>query len=383
MFLLLTMRNATAWDGDDALYIMNARNIVLGLPYAHTGYIVNPDNVINPAAYPPGLPLLLAPIYWLYGVSFIKMKALCVVCFAAFIAVFCRMLLLYVPPILALATAAALGFHPFIWDFKDTLYSELPFMLACYAALLLIHRAQTTLRPSVPLLLGAAVLLAAAYLIRTVGIVLFPAALLAAVLLPKRAIAATFAVAAAAGLLAWTVQRFFPPDIGTYVGYFKDFSLQGVRTAVLRYLEIKRTLIGSAATSARPHIALVLTVAAALLISVGFLHRLRRVTVVEIFFIGYWALLFTYPISLEQGRYSLPVWPLIFLYFATGLSLVMQWLGRRGGRLFTSLVFGAVLVCYVAQFRIEFSVPIPYPIEAPESRAMFEAVRKEVPRDAV
>ena len=61
IFLLTALRQGQEWDGDFALYLMNARNIVLGLPYAKTAYLLNPDNAINPAAFPPGLPLLLAP----------------------------------------------------------------------------------------------------------------------------------------------------------------------------------------------------------------------------------------------------------------------------------------------------------------------------------
>src|SRR3954466_7745783 len=64
LFYILTLRPAELGGPDMALYVMHAKNIAEGFPYATTNYLYNPLNPSpHPAAYPPGLPLLLAPIY--------------------------------------------------------------------------------------------------------------------------------------------------------------------------------------------------------------------------------------------------------------------------------------------------------------------------------
>src|SRR5690606_6911823 len=56
--------------GDFALYLAHARAIATLQPYDATFFVYNPANAImSPAAYPPGLPLLLAPVIALFGLD--------------------------------------------------------------------------------------------------------------------------------------------------------------------------------------------------------------------------------------------------------------------------------------------------------------------------
>ena len=57
-------------DGTDwAMYVMHARNIVTGHPYAETGYVFQRESTTEEGAnaYPSGVPLLLVPLYALKG----------------------------------------------------------------------------------------------------------------------------------------------------------------------------------------------------------------------------------------------------------------------------------------------------------------------------
>jgi hypothetical protein len=59
-----------AWAGDYAQYLSHARAIAEGRPYGDIGYIYHPEAwTIGPPAYPPGLPLTLAPLVALAGVD--------------------------------------------------------------------------------------------------------------------------------------------------------------------------------------------------------------------------------------------------------------------------------------------------------------------------
>jgi hypothetical protein len=58
-----------AFAGDFAQYLSHARAIVEGKRYGDIGYLYHPGAwVIGPPAYPPGLPLTLAPVVALFGV---------------------------------------------------------------------------------------------------------------------------------------------------------------------------------------------------------------------------------------------------------------------------------------------------------------------------
>jgi hypothetical protein len=66
-----------SWGGDDyALYIKEAENISEGKPFYKTGFVFYDRNICySPPQYPPGFPLLLAPIVK-YGGG-VSIKALC------------------------------------------------------------------------------------------------------------------------------------------------------------------------------------------------------------------------------------------------------------------------------------------------------------------
>ena len=68
------LRVDVPWQDDDAFqYMSHARNIALQRPYADTGYIFTARTAeIGPQRYPPGLPLLLAPIYLGFGFDSLK-----------------------------------------------------------------------------------------------------------------------------------------------------------------------------------------------------------------------------------------------------------------------------------------------------------------------
>ena len=66
-------------EGTDwAMYVMHARNIVKGLPYAQTGYVFQPGSTTETGAnsYPSGYPLLVAPFYAVFGLNIKLFKLL-------------------------------------------------------------------------------------------------------------------------------------------------------------------------------------------------------------------------------------------------------------------------------------------------------------------
>src|SRR5262249_47742407 len=130
----------------------------------------------------------------------------------------------WLPAAIALPLTALLGLHPFLWNFKDTIFSEFPFMLFCYAALYFVDRLDPIgALPRRWAIAGAAVALAFASLTRTIGIVLFPITLLLITYRSKKIVNPGTSVIALSTALVMLASFLFPSDIGTYAGYFKGF----------------------------------------------------------------------------------------------------------------------------------------------------------------
>src|SRR5579862_3062017 len=129
VFYLATIRQGHDWGDDFAQYILHARNIVEGLPYDATGYIYNPSYpALGPKAYPPGFPLILAPIYRLVGFDLTALKITTFAFFFLALYVFYRMVRRELPAPQSMLLVVLLGLSPYFWDFKDQIVSDLPFL---------------------------------------------------------------------------------------------------------------------------------------------------------------------------------------------------------------------------------------------------------------
>ncbi|MEW5930752.1 MAG: glycosyltransferase family 39 protein, partial [Gemmatimonadota bacterium] len=176
--------------GDDwALYLLHARSLVEGRPYADTGFLPSPLNPwFSPQRYPPGFPLLLAPVYAVAGLDFRALKGVVVLGLAGTLLLLAHLARRELPGPAAPAVVLLAGLHPFVWTFRDDLLPDLPFTFFCMLALALAERAAATDQTRRERAVwGAAALAstAAAVATRSIGIVLVPA-LAAALLLGAR-----------------------------------------------------------------------------------------------------------------------------------------------------------------------------------------------------
>jgi hypothetical protein len=167
VFYAFTLRDGHRWGDDYAFYIHHAKNIATGLPYANTGYIADPYYPwYSPSITPPVFPLLLAPVYSVFGMNFRALKMEGVVFFVAALAVVFALFRSYLPLPYTLLLVALIGFNPFFWNAKDDILSDIPFFFFVLLTALLVERRKS------PLLCGFVVYLAIGT--RTVGIVLLP-----------------------------------------------------------------------------------------------------------------------------------------------------------------------------------------------------------------
>ncbi|MCB4823753.1 hypothetical protein [Roseicella aerolata] len=394
ILFLLDVRPGQPWDGDGELFILNALNILQGQGYAATGYVVNPSNAIHPASYPPGLPLILAPVIGAFGLDYAAIKTVLAACYLLTIALVAEVSAARLGEGWALGAVAILGMNPFAWQFKDVVFSEFPFMLFAYSGLFAFERldAATLDGPSArpaPWLWAAAsgLALGAAYEVRAIGVVLFAAVGLICLLRFSRLRFYGLLVLLLAAAESALISRMFPADLGTYVSYFEHASGDLVGTIARRVIVNCRAYASAAAELLRGggghwtpvQVLLVAAVLACSALGVAQALR-RRPTVFEAFLLIYVGTLLLYPISLEPARYALPVLPLVVVYFLLG---VQGWARPRLGlAVKAAAVAAAVVLLYMPQFP-ERSLAYAASVDDPEAMELFREIRDRVPADAL
>jgi 4-amino-4-deoxy-L-arabinose transferase-like glycosyltransferase len=385
LLYILTIRTGHPWGGDFAMYIMNARNLVEGLDYKFTQYITTdfvPHDYIGPQAYPPVFPAMLAPIYALSGLDLWPMKVLVIVSFGIALWLMYRVLESQGMPRLAMISVLLVGISPWIWDFKDDIRSDLPFLMflfgAIYAVQITTRRRHLDLRSTIAwgLLIGTLVFLA--YGSRPVGIMLIPAIGLHYLLhKPRRMLLLTVITVTFGLFFLWqrsylqAVSSFTEPFsldpaivVGNLINYPASFSnfFDNGYSAYLRYATF--------------------VVLAALAVA-GFVIRLRkRITIVELFPLFY-VIPFIFYVYVWQQRYLIPILPLFIFWALIGTKASLSRFGELKARMG---VIGLTLL--LVAFNLASYSQQEYPaleegIARPESRELFDYIRNETASDSV
>ncbi len=208
---------------DDAIYVAMARSLAAG-----QGPVLVPDPrqpAIRPDVFPPGLPLLLAPVARLAPASLQALKAVPLLAALALLALVAAL------PAEAtrrqrLLLVLLVGWNPWLVAYGVRVASETPYALASLGALLLYRRWSAASRSSAALLWGVAALVALAVMIRTVGLALL-FALLGHLLLHRRG-------KRAIGLVIATTAALIPFLLLDPLGV-EGLFLAGYRTQVLSH----------------------------------------------------------------------------------------------------------------------------------------------------
>jgi hypothetical protein len=342
------LRPGHPWGDDFAMYIMHARNIVLGIPYAQTGYIYDPHSpMVGPRAYPPICPLLLAPVYARWGLDFVALKGVSVGCFLVFLLGlgwgFRRTL---APPAL-LALVALLGFNHFFLRDTNAVNSDEPLLAFLYLGLFLVGHAREAVgfwpRLATALVLGVAAYLA--YGARTVGFLLVPAMLLEDLIHIRRPRLTTLLAVAVFALLAYAQGRWLHHDRD----YFEAYAAS--RNELLHHAAwYAKRLAAFWSNSYCQPAAVALAAGVTLLAVAGYCQRLReKITVYEIFAVLYLVTVLLWP-GYGGERLLLPIVPLWLCYALVGLR--SRWLaahGRLRGLLIAGLL-AAVSATYAGRW---------------------------------
>jgi hypothetical protein len=378
---LATLRDGQEWGDDFSLYVAHARNIAEGRPYADTGYIYNPaDAVLSPRTYPPIFPLLLVPVYLLFGMNLLAMKVFVVLLFMALLGVLAWLFHKRLPLPYVMGCLTLFALNPYVWQHKDRLLSEAPFMLFAYLSLGLAEIAQQAPSRRRAVVWGLLAGLAAylAFGTRTVGVVLIPSFLLCDWLRQRRfgpaslAIAATFVAGVA-------VQKCMLVVEGSYLDQLIFDPALFVRIGLSLARALGYFLENGYSNAARLLLYACLLVPAAW----SYLARLRgQRTPCELFAAFNCLILVFWPAAEYERRFLLPILPLFFLYIAEGLRRLEATSLRPVEKPAALVLSLAVLLSYAGCFTRMDSGPFQNGVNSPEAAALFDWVKKQTdPQD--
>ena len=379
---LATLRPATNGATTSAC-TSPTRNLAEGRAYADTGYIYNPHYPsLSPRAYPPVFPLLLAPVYAVFGLNLTAMKAAEVLIFLTFLWVLSLGLRRRLTPPYVAGVLLLVGLNPVVWQHKDRLLSEAPFMLFVYLALFLLDRAyDEERRPRRPwlwgLLGGAAAYLACGT--RTIGVVFLPTILIFDLLRRRRPGVVTLA-AAAAFLAGVGLEKMLVPPDASYLDQLVFDPIRYLRTG-LSLVRAEGWFVSNGYSGAA---AAALYLGLLALACPAYLARLRgRLTVYEVFPVFYCLLLVFWPFAELEQRDLIPLLPLFFLYVAEGLQGMDATVLRRWRRPAVAVITLALLVSYATRYTTVETGPFRQGVTDPETVALFDYIKANTGPDDI
>ena len=401
------------WGGDFSQYVSHAINIVEGRTYADTGHIRNLTVFVGPHAYPPVFPMMLAPVYSLFGLDWFALKVIVVACFC---------LSLYVITLLGgnglgkaheAGLIMVLALNPHLWAANNEILSDYPFLLLCLLTLAVFNRwftaeplqgrGQWSSSTGFALVLG--LLLYLCYATREIGLVLVPAVLcydLFHFRKIRRVTGVSLVVFLALSVLQLAVLRDAAVDIDKQQRIAEFSEKHGVASVPLSHLKsVSENLsLVNVVRQVRLYagqvrgiwpggddviIQIARWTAFFLALVFALVAYLRAVIsgpgILELFVAGYLAILLIF--AGNQGlRYMLPVIPVFFLY---AFKLHSELMSSRYRVIMISvgvLFVTATTASYASGFR-EYSNKTHRGITDSQAEMFFDYVRNETPEDSI
>lgn len=375
---LATIRPGHDWGDDFALYIQHARNIAAGVPYAETGYIYNPHNsVVGPRSYPPGFPVLLAPVVGVFGLDLRPMKVLIVLCFVGVLLLVREVFRRDLPDRYTAALILVMGLSPYFWDFKDHVVSDIPFLLLTLLSLSFYQRAAETDRHRLAYAALAGVAAYAAFAIRVVGIVLIPT-FLAHGLLRRRRVGQVSLVACGICVVLVGVQSALGAQDGSYLDTLTA-SATTIGNNAINYMRAGSDIWDNGYTELGRKAVFLLTAG---LGAYGYVRSVRvssTVTPLEVFPWLYALPVVVWPAN-QGTRFLIPLIPFYLYYCMLGLRDLELWQRRNVGLTACLLVIG---ITYAGKYSTLNYGPLPSGVATAESVALFDFVKRMTDRTDV
>lgn len=329
----INVRSSHDWGGDFAMYIMQAKNIVEGVPQAEAPYIYNPDNpVLGPPAYPIGFPLLLSPVYALAGNSIFAFSLWITAFLFGTGMIMALYLRRYFTELVAFFLVMILMYNPWTLGMKLEIMSEFPFAFLLILCLYLFEK-----YAGGPFWMGIVIALLGGLLmsVRTIGVV-FPIAVLIWAIrkrfiekdkTPMSRCVCGFLVGVGSILVYLLLNNilFAVPQAegGSYAGIWGEEKLYYTILFNLAYYTEQFKYFFSPWGGSWNFLPLILKAVIFTFTLLGMIRAFfKRLELIDMIVILYMGVLLIYPYRHAGIRFLFPIMPLLVYYLAKGLETV-------------------------------------------------------------
>jgi len=328
----INVKDSHDWGDDFAQYLLQAENIVKGKPQTETGYIYDTRfPVVAPPAYPAGFPLLLAPVYAVWGHSIYHYSLL----ISAILFLFCLGMALFFRNSYSwhasLVMVLLFAYNAWTLDFKTNILSDFPFAFFLLASTVLYLR-----DPDIPGSIATGVALAFLLLTRGVGFVFLAAVLIHCTYrllrtnektLRKKVLAQVFCIAGSSLAIQYAVNTlwFQIPGEGFFAFYGKAFAGSSVADTFFHNLEYYKEVFKAFFYPDFPWtlVSAVSANAALALLVIGMLYSLvKQRSFMDLLTVLYLVLFLFYPYSAGGFRFLMPIIPFLLVYMVRGILAV-------------------------------------------------------------
>lgn len=402
------------WGGDFSAYIMQARAIIDGtIPEflrENEFTIHHSIPAMGPVAYPWGFPLLLSPVYAVFGVDWNALKAVGLLSYAGFLIVLLYGWRQWLGVYQRLLLLGVFVFNPSLLRATDQILSDIPFLFLATCCLVVLGKKSEAYAGRFwwGRLLGLGCLMAFATLIRFTGVLLLGTYLISllfsliassgkfngasgliagleAASLRSRIVYGALPVISFAVVMGWAA-KLFPNETATQWGFFSSITW-GTVIENLRYYS---GVIGEffSPTSRLGYVGSAFYLASLPVVGCGIHYHWKKTVVLWVFPVLLLILHVLWPFHGGVLRFWFPLLPSYVTYLILGaerLGKVLSFRGRNVGLLTIWGMVGLFLAASsaaalrnIAQGRVRGEGPT-----APAAASMLEFIRTRTPPDAV
>lgn len=365
IYLLLLNNNLSPFV-DNARYLTVAKSLLQGSGYSRIhAPVVTPHTL-----YPPGYPLLLAGLMYLFSFNLILFKVLSILALFLGLVFLFFLLRRYADFTTAAVITVVSGLSPLLVRYSAVELTEPLFLSVAILALLLIEKSMDSSGLN-KYLFGAVLVAISAYYIKSAGIVFLPLGLSYYIYKRDYNKAAVFTLIFLLLMAPWFIRSFLvqAPENGTYFrqimwkdpynislgkATFLDIAKR-VLVNLLRYSTFGLRKFSPARFLAKPLSEILFRLLAlvfSILTIAGFVDRVRKgIKAADIFTLGYLSMYLLWPAM--DIRYMHALMPFFIYYFLFGARLTGGWLASifsRPGLNQVAVVFSLIPVILLSLF---------------------------------
>jgi hypothetical protein len=323
--------------------------------------------------YPPIFPLLLTPLYKIFGLSLLPMKVEQIFFIILTLALVFILWHTYLGTAYCLALVAILGFSPTFWWAKENILSDLPFLFFFYAAVCLLQWTPTGQRQCWTWSLVLGITLYVVIGTRTAGITLVPGILIYQWLRYRR-ISGLTGVTLAVCAIALIAQNWFVGAVPG--GYMEQLHSVTAKTILLNAIRYTRTLAGFWVGGTSSMLSFFIIAIVAALICAGLLsERARGVAAVHCLLAPYMLLMILWPFG-AGIRYALPFIPWMAFLALRGLRQLSARFCPRYPAGAACLLLMLLSMPMIQAYRATDFGPIRQNTGLPEFNALCDEIRR-------